>query len=565
MPTLPPLFRIASCALCLAAAALAGDQSASPALQAMKAELARSMDKLKSQPVPPYYLSYEITDVQSVSVGAQFGKLLASSRNRVRFLDIDLRVGGYDVDNTREIRGGLSFSRPNPVRVAIEDDADSLRAALWFHTDDRYKRAVEALTNVKTNMRVKVEQEDKSPDFSREEPQTHSEPAPPFHVDPRVWEDKLRRYTAPFAAYGDIYRAAAYFSAGLETRWYVNTEGSVIQTTRSVFHLTIAAQTKADDGMDLPLHEIYTSFTEKGMPDDGAILRDVRRMIDELHALRNAPLAEPFTGPAILSGRASGVLFHEVFGHRVEGHRQKRETDGQTFKKMIGQNVLAAGFSVIFDPTVERLGGEDLVGHYSYDNEGVPARRVAVVDEGVLKTFLMSRSPIEGFPRSNGHGRRQPGYAPVSRQSNLIVAAAPSVTRPDLKQLLLEEVKKQGKPYGLYFREIQGGFTFTGRGTPNMFNVLPLVVYRIYPDGREELVRGVDLIGTPLTAFGKIAYADSNLGVFNGTCGAESGGVPVSAVSPAIFVSQVETQRKQKSQDRPPILPPPFAGSGGRP
>ena len=181
-----------------------------------------------------------------------------------------------------------------------------------------------------------------------------------------------------------------------------------------------------------------------------------------------------------------------------------------------------------------------------------------MVEEGVLKTFLMSRTPIDGIPQSNGHGRGQSGMNPVARQSNLVVEVAPSAVQPDLKKLLIEEIKKQGLPFGLYFEDIEGGFTITQRFIPNAFNVMPLVVYRIYPDGREELVRGVDLIGTPLTTFSKILAADKNVAVFNGICGAESGWVPVSAVSPAILVSQIEVQKKLKSQERPPVLPAPF-------
>ena len=562
MPTLSPIVRIVAwCALCLAPAALAQDKIPSPVLQAMKAEMDRSLDKLKTQPVPPYYLSYEITENQSATVSAQFGQVVFSNEGRSRILDIDLRVGDYTVDNTREIRGvRMPFTGfPEMTFVPIEDDIDALRGALWYETDARYKRAVERLTNVKTNMSVKVEQEDKSGDFSREEPQVYSEPPVRMQVDRRVWEDKLRRYTAPFSSFGNIYQAMASFSATAETRWYVNSEGSRIETSRPAFRLSIVAQTKADDGMVLPRYESYFASTEKGLPGDDVVMKAVRKIVADLEALRKAPLAEPYTGPAILSGRASGVLFHEVFGHRVEGHRMKREDEGQTFKKMVGQKVLAEGFSVVFDPTAQRAAGTDLAGHYLYDNQGVKAQRVGIVEDGVLKTFLMARIPIDGFPHSNGHGRKQPGYSPVARQSSLIVQAAPSVTKPDLKQLLIEEIKKQGKPYGLYFDDISGGFTITGRTIPNAFNVLPLVVFRIYPDGREELVRGVDLIGTPLTAFGKIAFADRNLGVFNGTCGAESGGIPVSAVSPGIFISQVETQKKDKSQERPPILPAPFA------
>jgi predicted Zn-dependent protease len=283
-------------------------------------------------------------------------------------------------------------------------------------------------------------------------------------------------------------------------------------------------------------------------------------MIHTMEALRVAPMMESYSGPAILSGRASGVFFHEIFGHRVEGQRTKNSTDAQTFKKKLGEPVLAKEFSVYLDPTLRRLGGTDLAGHYAYDNQGVKARRVDVVENGVFKTFLMSRTPIDGVPQSNGHGRAQVGLSPVARQSNLVVSVAPSAVQPDLKKLLIAEVQKQGLPYGLLFDDIEGGFTFTGRTVPNAFNVLPLVVYRIYADGHEELVRGADLIGTPLTTFSKITAADNHIAVFNGVCGAESGGVPVSAASPGIFVTQIEVQKKAKSQERIPILPAPFEG-----
>ena len=252
------------------------------------------------------------------------------------------------------------------------------------------------------------------------------------------------------------------------------------------------------------------------------------------------------------------MFFHEILGHRVEGHRQKREEEGQTFKKMVNQKVLPETFSVIFDPTVRRRESMDLVGAYRYDNQGVKARRVPVIENGVLKNFLMSRTPIEGFSRSNGHGRKQAGLAAVARQSNLFVEVTRSHSREELKAMLIDRLEQEDKPFGLYFKDVQGGFTFTGRTTPNMFNVLPVMVYRIYPDGREELVRGVDLIGTPLTAFSKIMAADDQFESFNGICGAESGGVPVSAVSPAVLVSQIEVQKKEKSVERLPILSPPW-------
>jgi TldD protein len=551
---------VCSMVLALGAGRAAG-QAPAPVLEAMHAELERSMQKLKTQPVPPYFLSYEITETHDVYVSAAFGRLTGSNEDHRRHLDIDLRVGDYTMDNTREVRGGMPanpYANYANIAVPIENDPDAIRAVLWFHTDEQYKRALEQFTKVKTNVQVKVAQEDQSNDFSREEPQQFSEPAIDIKVDGRAWEDKLRRYTAPFAQYTKIYQATAMLMASAETRWYVNTEGARIQTSRPGWHLFVIAFTKADDGMELPLYESFFGFTEKDLPDDASVLKAVHKMVRDLEALRIAPLTDPYTGPAILSGRASGVFFHEIFGHRVEGHRQKLANEAQTFKKKINEQVLSKDFSVYFDPTAQRIAETDLAGYYLYDNQGVKARRVNVVENGVLKTFLMSRSPIDGFPQSNGHGRKQVGLSPVARQSNLIVEVTRSAVQPDLKKLLIDEIKKQDMPFGLYFEDIQGGFTFTGRTIPNAFNVLPLVVYRIYRDGHEELVRGVDLIGTPLTTFSKIAAADKNVAVFNGICGAESGGVPVSAVSPGIFVSQVEVQKKQKSQERLPVLPAPF-------
>ncbi|MBI4421233.1 MAG: hypothetical protein HY560_10435 [Gemmatimonadetes bacterium] len=538
-------------------------QQPPPILQAMRDELSRSVEALKRLPDPPYFLSYEITELNSVNVGASFGALTGSSQNRRRQLDIDLRVGDYTLDNTRPFRIGamsvpLGGMADGLVEIPVDDDAAAVRAVLWYHTDRRYGRAVEQLTRVRTNVQVKVEQEDRSADFAAEPPGRHVEPLARLTLDRRAWETKLKRYTAPFARYGDIYEATAGLNATVETRWYVNTEGSEIQLSQPQYRLFVSAATKADDGMDLPRYESYFAFTPEGLPSDEVVLKAVQQMISDLHALKVAPMVDPYTGPAILSGRASAVFFHEVFGHRVEGHRQKLESEGQTFKKQVGQLVLPPAFSVYFDPTLRRMGESDLVGAYPFDNQGVQARRVTVVENGVLRNFLMSRTPIEAFPASNGHGRKQPGMAPVARQSNLIVEVKEHRTRAELKAMLVDQIRRDHKPFGLYFQDIQGGFTITGRTIPNAFNVLPVMVYRILPDGKEELVRGVDLIGTPLTAFSKIAAADDRFEVFNGMCGAESGLVPVSAVSPGLFISQVEVQKKSKSADRPPILPAPF-------
>ena len=529
-------------------------------LEAMRIELDRSMKVLKTEEAPPYFLSYEITDFQVLSAEAEFGALTSSGEVHVRILDIDLRVGNHELDNTRQVRNQSSSApiEAAPVLVPVEDDANAIRAVLWSHTDRHYRRALEQFTRAQTDVQVKVESEDKAGDFSRAPTFKAVETVRPLEADIAVWRRKVERYTAPFAEHGALFEAQATFNAGTETRWLVNSEGSAIRTSETTYRLFFAAGTKADDGMELPLYKSYFALTPSGLPDDETVKRDVREMIATLLALREAPLVEPYTGPAILTGQASGVFFHEILGHRVEGHRQKSEDEGQTFKKQLGERLLPDNFSIYFDPRVTRYGETDLAGAYRFDNEGIQAQRVMVIEGGLFKNFLMSRSPIDGFPASNGHGRKEAGSRTVSRQSNLIVEVADPLSSEELKARLIADIEKENKAFGLRFEQVEGGFTTTGRFRPNAFNVKPLVVYRVYPDGGEELVRGVDLIGTPLTTLSRVVAGDDQVAVFNGLCGAESGEVPVSAAAPSILISQIEVQKKAKSRDRLPLLPPPL-------
>jgi predicted Zn-dependent protease len=281
-------------------------------------------------------------------------------------------------------------------------------------------------------------------------------------------------------------------------------------------------------------------------------------MAADLKALRAAPAAEPFAGPAMLSGKAAAVFFHEVLGHRLEGHRQRSEQEGQTFTKKLSQQVLPEFLSVVDDPTQRQLSGLSLSGSYEFDDEGIPARRVEVIQNGVLKSFLMSRMPVTNFLKSNGHGRAQPGMMPTGRQGNLIVTSSKTVKDAELRLKLIEEVKRLGKPYGLFFEDVQGGFTLTTRFAPQAFQVFPVMVWRVYPDGRpDELVRGVDIVGTPIASLNRILLTGDTTQVFNGICGAESGSVPVSAAAPAMLFSEMEVQKRAHPRNRPPILTPP--------
>jgi predicted Zn-dependent protease len=412
---------------------------------------------------------------------------------------------------------------------------------------------------------VNVAEEDKSDDFSKEEPSVSVSAPKKFTVDSTVWADKVRKWSFEFTNFPQVFSSGVSVRLLQETKYLVNTEGSRLQHGRSFARITIGAAAKAADGMDLSTSDSFEAEDPASLPKDADVIRAIRKAGTELTKLLDAPVVDAFVGPAILSGKASGVFFHEIFGHRIEGHRQKDESDQQTFTRMVGSKVLPNFLSVVFDPTRKTMAGTDLNGWYDYDDEGVKARPVKVVENGTLTTFLMSRSPIKGFSQSNGHGRRQAGLEPVSRQSNLIVESSKQVSNDQLRRMLVDEIKRQGKPYGFYFEHVTGGYTTTGRSGFQSFKVIPLIVYRVYADGRpDELVRGVDIVGTPLSSFARIMATSDKPEVFNGYCGAESGSVPVSAVSPAILVSELEIQKKEKGRDRPPLLPAPSATGGGQ-
>ncbi len=457
---------------------------------------------------------------------------------------------------------GGGSTRPASVLMPIDDDIDALKSVIWLATDRQYKTGVSRLTSVKANRAVNVAEEDTSADLSRETAQKAVLPVKSYDVNIADWEKKTKEYSALFTKYPDILEGDSSFTSNANNQYVVNSEGTSVRSGTIQYRLMLYATTRAADGMELYRFEAFDAHSIDGMPKDSEVRAMVDKMAKDLKALRNAPIVEPFTGPAILSGRAAGVFFHEIFGHRIEGQRQKNENEGQTFAKQVGKPVLPDFISVIDDPTTEKIVGTDLNGYYLYDDEGVKSRPVNVVENGILRNFLLSRSPVAGFESSNGHGRKAPGYQAVGRQGNLIVKASTTVSNAKLKEMLIAEAKKQGKQFGLFFEDISGGFTLTTRDSPQAFQVTPIMVYKVYVDGKpDELVRGVDLIGTPLTSFSKIVAASDKLEVFNGFCGAESGYVPVSAVAPSILTTQIEVQKKAKSSERMPILPPPTGGN----
>lgn len=543
-----------------AQAAPAGQATPSPILGAVQQELDREMAVIGKTDPPAYFLSYTVTDSQRSEVTGSNGALLSSQEQRSRWLEGQVRVGSYQLDDTHRVgNDGPGFPGSFGEPVPVDNDPAVLKRAMWRETESQYRAAAETFIKVKTGKDVQVQTlEQGAPDFSQEKPQVFYGLRASYTLDRHPWEDKVRLYTHSFRSSSAILNSIVTFSAQAQNQYQVTSEGTKLQFGQLHYRLELFIQGKATDGMDLERYYNFDWTDPASAPDDKTVLAQCAVLQKELEALVKAPLADPYAGPAMLTGRAAAVFFHEVFGHRDEGFRQKDINEGQTFADKVGQLLLPNFISIVDDPTAAKLGSTVLLGNYPFDDEGVAAQKVTLVDHGVLKNFEMSRQALNGFPQSNGHGRRQVGLPPESRQGNLIVESSYKVTNARLRQMLIDEIKHQNKPYGLFFDDISGGFTFTGRAQPQAFHVEPLVVYRVYADGRpDELVRGVSIVGTPLVSLQKIMATGDTTEVFNGYCGAESGSVPVAAAAPPLLVSEMEVEKKQTSTDRPPILPPP--------
>jgi len=537
-------------------------------MEAMAAEMNRNQQQLKLQGhEPPYFMSYQLKDYDQYAITARYGAIFLDDGYRNRQLSADVRVGTYEFDSSVPEEMDFIISSKGTSFYArtegpLDDSPVALRTALWLMTDEKYKNALVQFLKKKGEDVYAVEDPKRPPSFSREKSNTHVQPPVAFPFNRERWARVAREVSARFNAHPELFDSDVRVTADKVVRIFVSTEGSRIITEETLYGLHVSAVARAEDGQLLDNSRTFYSPTEAGLPDDKKLAAAADKVIEELLALRKAPAIDPYTGPAILAPEAAGVLFHETVGHRLEGHRQGDDREGKTFRGQEDKPILPPFISIHDDPSLRVLRDDPLNGYYLFDEEGVKGQRVTLVDKGVLKNYLLSRQPIEGFLQSNGHGRSQGSRRPVARMANLIVESSKQVSDEQLKKMLIAEAKRQGKPYGLIIRDITGGNTNTSSYGYQAFKGVPRMVYRVdVRDGKETLVRGVEIVGTPLSSMNRILATGSKSGIFNGFCGAESGNVPVSTVAPAALLQEIELQRTVEGKDRPPILTSPASAS----
>lgn len=537
----------------------AKDRSDYIVLQAMEDELMRSLEKLKLEGYEtPYFISYQIKDNEYYSIKGKYGAIASSENDRIRRLFVDVRVGNYDFDNSIRGRSGGGAPFHDASDVPVDNDPDAIRAALWQATDLAYKGALTQYFNKKAN-NVREIKDTNSKSFTREKSHNYYGPELNLTFNPGEWKDKIREISSVYKNYKELTNADIVITAQKETVYFINTEGTSYIRDEVLYSIDAQVTTRAEDGKVISNYRNLYYVSPKQIPSVKEIKAIVNEMVEETLVMRSAEVLSPVSVPALLEPEAAGVVFHEAIGHRLEGERQIDDSEGQTFKEKVGEEIIPTFLSIIDDPSMKNFNGTHLMGYYPFDDQGVPGERVVLVEKGILRNFLLSRTPVNGFERSNGHGRASYGRAPIARMSNTIIESDTEYSKEKLKELLIEEVKRQNKPFGLLIKRMKGGETNTSSYNFQAYRATPVAIYKVDPKtGEETPVRDVEIVGTPLVSINKIIATGDDYSVFNGFCGAESGYIPVSTVAPSILVSEIELQRKSSKKEKLPLLPPPF-------
>ena len=532
-------------------------------LDKLKTELYRNYSRLRLKDNPsPYFISYLYRKNNNISIWGKYGDIFENSNDTDGVIYTEVRIGDHNFDNT--IYGGLynnstSEDSFNWITGPINDKSNGLKHALWRLTDLKYKEALVEYYQKKSQM-IKEVLIYKSPlDYSFEKPAIDKNKTEKIKFPIREWKQIVKKYSRQFKHYKNIYNSYVSIIARNTDKYYVNTEGSEISQQNVIYGIKIDAHSLAEDGMFLERNwtDMYSDLED--FPDEETIKLKIEKIIDELRKLEKAEVLNPYSGPAILYPSAAGIFFHEAIGHRLEGERLLSPGEGLTYKGKVGANIIPEFISIYDDPTMKTFNGKGIVGHYLYDEEGIAAQKVELIKKGKLKNFLLSRAVVEGFNNSNGHGRSAHHEDPIARMATLIIKSEREYSEEKLKEMLLEETRKQGNEFGLLIKEAKSGETNTNRYNFQAFKGQPTMVYKVNPDtGKETLVRGTEFIGTPITSVQKVLATGKNYEVTNGMCGAESGMIPVSTISPSILIKEVEIQRNNNPNLHPPILPPPW-------
>jgi predicted Zn-dependent protease len=510
----------------------------------------------------PHFISYLVRDEERWSLKAKFGALKAHTHERTRNAFADVRVGSYGYDQVSD--GGLLDNDKDAESYGYVDlpfsgrDQDGLRHGLWRLTDARYREAVEAQSDKKSRELTFLNPGRHFRALERRKAVVDLGWKPFPEVDVDYWSRYVERASAVLKKFSDVKDGQVEFEADHVCRVFVSSEGARQIQCHPVWSVECYMWVLSERGDGLPWTVKHTVVDPDELPSQQQFHREIRKRVDLLRRLAQAPTLRSFCGPALLEAVPAGLLMHEAVGHRLEGSRLLAAGEGQTFKDSLGQRILPEFLSIRENPLLERYDGRTLIGHYRYDDEGVAAQDTPLVVRGELQRFMTTRTGISKRHRSSGHARTAYHQRPISRMGLTLVEAADGLDARALRRRFLEEIRRQGAPFGIRIIEASSGETATDAYNFQAFLGEINLASKVYPDGTEEWIRGVNFVGTPLNAIRSIVAAGCEHAVDNAYCGAESGYVPVTTISPALVVSELELQSKAETPYSPYTFPLPW-------
>jgi predicted Zn-dependent protease len=551
---------------------------ADPLLQAMHDEVARSRDLAITNLEPPYFVQYVVDESDSFSVSASLGGVISRRRSRFLAPEVQVRVGDYKSDNTNFAGGMFGGSRYDLDNFPIDGDYMAMRRHLWLETDSAYKGAVEALSRKRAAMRNITENE-RLDDFAHAEPLRRLGEIRPLSIDEDAWTNRVRALSAVFTRFPEVKSSAVELEASDGGYYVVNSEGTEVREPEPVSFVRVRAQAQAADGSTLRDAVTIHAFDPAHLPAQAELERDAAVLAQNVTALAHASKGEDYNGPVLFEGVAGAQIFAEVLGHNLGAVR--RQTGGRggasnvsELDGRIGARVLPESFDVTDDPTVKDWHGHPLFGSYGVDREGVAPKPLHLVEKGVLKGYLLTRQPVRGFEGSNGHGRLPGASGGASAAiGNLFVSSSESVPPAELKKKLVQLIQARGKDYGIIVREmdfpssgsvdeVRRMMTAAQGGRPVS---MPILVYKVFPDGREEMVRGLRFRGLNVRSLKDILAAGDDAQPFDfmdsqqifALMGGSSFTSEACVVAPSILIDDLEMHPAEEELPKLPIVPAP--------
>jgi hypothetical protein len=549
----------------------------------MRDELSRSRGLKVLSLESPYFIEYTVEDGDSFAVSASLGGLVSVLHDRFRIPEIKVRVGDYKFDNTDYAGSGYRFGTHYDIeRFPLENSYPVMRRFLWLATDSAYKSAIEALSRKRAALKnVAVNQP--LDDFAKAGPLKKILEIRHIPVDEEAWSARVRALSAIFEAYPSVKSSGVELSAVQTAHYYVNSEGAEVRVPDNMIYLLARAEAQAPDGMVLHDAAVFQSLDFDRMPAEPELHRGIAALAASLSARASAPKGEDYSGPVLFEGTAGAQLFAEILGLNLAPSRRPVMEPGRNSFAQVselegrqGARILPEWFDVVDDPTQKEWHGRPLFGSYEVDREGVAPGPLSLVEKGLLKTFLLTRQPVSGFAGSNGRARLPGSYgANGAAMSNLFVRATETVPVPDLKKKLMEMCQQRNKPYGIIVRRMDFpssasvaevrrllGNSAQGGGRPVSD---PVLVYKVYPDGREELVRGLRFRGLNARSLKDILAAGDDNNVFDflnnqaplALIGGASYVAESCVIAPSVLVDDVELHPLEEESPKLPIVPAP--------